>query len=214
MPEQIPLRKPILRGYFHQESFFFFLGAGSLLLAKATNSTALLAAGIYVLGLLLLFGISAIYHRPHWQLARRKLLKRFDHSAIFVVIAGTFTPICLLALAEQTGNQLLLIVWIVAFIGVMQSIFWVKAPKYITAIFYIVMGWLAVPYFAEFKVALGLPQFYLIVSGGIVYTVGAVFYALKKPKLNPVYFGYHELFHIFTIIGACLHFLVIYRLIN
>lgn len=213
MSEQITLQKPILRGYFHQESFFFFLGAGCLLMAKASTNTALFAAGIYVLGLLLLFGTSAIYHRPHWQPARRKLLKRFDHSAIFVVIAGTFTPICLLALSKQTGNQLLFIIWIAAFIGVMQSIFWVKAPKYITAIFYIIMGWLAVPYFAEFKAALGLTQFYLIVCGGIVYTVGAIFYALKKPKLNPAYFGYHELFHIFTIIGASLHFVVIYRLI-
>ncbi len=214
MSEPAQQKKPALRGYFHQEAFFFFLGAGCLLLAKASSSTAFLAAGIYVLGLLLLFGISAIYHRPHWEPARRKLLKRFDHSAIFVVIAGTFTPICLLALAEQTGNQLLRIIWTVAFIGIMQSIFWVKAPKYVTAIFYVVMGWLAVPYFTEFKTALGMDQFYLIVCGGAVYTAGAIFYALKKPIFNPAIFGYHELFHLFTIVGAGLHFLVIYRLIT
>lgn len=210
-----PFKKPLLRGYFHQEAFYIALGACALLIAKSTaNSISLTSCLIYSFGLLFLFGVSAIYHRPHWEPKQRAILKRFDHSAIFITIAGTFTPICLMALPQEMGYQLLIVVWIAAITGIAQSIFWVKAPKFITAIFYVVMGWFALPYLGELKVSLGMEKLSLIFAGGVVYTIGAVFYALKKPKLFPHIFGYHELFHIFTIIGATLHFIVIYQLVN
>jgi len=209
-----PLKKPTMRGHLHQAAFFMTLGAGSLLVANSTSSAATIAGVIYVLGLLFLFGVSSIYHIPHWEPKPRAFMKRIDHSAIFILIASTFTPLCMLALPEAPGKQLLIIIWSAAALGLIQSIFWVKAPKWVTAILYVVMGWLALPYLGELKETLGSSKILLIVAGGVVYTVGAVFYAMKKPNFKPGVFGYHELFHLFTIIGAFLHFVVIYQLIK
>ena len=206
--------KPLLRGYIHQEAFFVALGACAVMVSKSSTPIMLTASIVYTAGLLLMFGISAIYHRPHWEPEPRKLMKRLDHSAIFILIAGTATPICLLALPEKAGLQFLIINWSVAFAGVLQSIFWVKAPKFLTALLYVVMGWLAVPYLSELKASLGMTKVILIIAGGIIYILGAVFYATKKPKLVPHIFGYHEFFHVFTVIAAALHFIVIYQLIE
>lgn len=205
--------KPSLRGYFHQEAFFVFLGACILMVAKSATEQKFWASLIYSFGVLFLFGVSAIYHRPHWEPKPRALLKRFDHSAIFILIAGSFTPFCLLALPHDIGVGLLKTVWLLAILGLLQSIFWVKAPKWVTAILYVGMGWLVAPYIPELKISLGAFNVKLIFAGGVFYTVGAVFYALKRPVLNPKIFGYHELFHVFTIIAAALHFMVIYGLI-
>lgn len=205
--------KPLLRGHLHQEAFFIAVGACALLIAKSSNSKTLLSSLVYSIGILSMLGISALYHRPHWEPSARAFMKRLDHSAIFVLIAGTFTPICLLALPEAQGMQLLKIVWIAAVAGILQSIFWVKVPKYVTAIFYVVMGWLAIPYMSEMKQSLTAPQFVLIVVGGVVYTLGAVFYATKRPHFKPAIFGYHEFFHAFTVVAAILHFIVVYQLI-
>lgn len=206
--------KPKLRGYFHQEAFFVALGAGILLIAKSSTSAALISSTVYTLSLLLLFGISAIYHRPQWQPQHRAFMRRLDHSAIFIVIAGTFTPICQLALSEEAGHKLLAVVWIGATAGIIQSVFWVNAPKWLAAILYIVLGWLAVPYLSELKASLGMLNVWLLVTGGVVYTAGALFYVFKKPNFFPGTFGYHELFHIFTIIGAAFHFIVVYQLVR
>lgn len=206
--------KPRLRGYFHQEAFFVALGASALLIAKSTESTAQIASVVYSLGLLLLFGVSAIYHRPHWNPKPRALLKRIDHSAILVLIASTFTPFCLLALDQEDGRALLWIVWSAAFLGVLKAVFWVKSPKWFNALFYSSVGFLFFPYANELRIACGPENFALILIGGLTYMVGAVFYALKWPKLKPSTFGYHELFHAFTIVGASIHFLVIYRQIH
>lgn len=213
MSQTKPLVKPKLRGYFHQEAFFLSLGACILLIAKSKSGETLLAASIYSLGLLLLFGISAIYHRPHWAPKPRALLKRLDHSAIFILIAGTVSPICIVSLSESDGRRLLILFWSVAVVGILQSIFWVKAPKALTASFYAGMGWLVLPYASEIRETLGSTNLALIVIGGIVYTVGAIFYAFKWPRLKPTIFGYHELFHVFTVVGAALHFIVVYQVI-
>lgn len=211
---QTAIPKPLLRGYLHQEAFFIALGACILLIAKSSQSLTLVAAIIYSLGLLMMLGVSAIYHRIHWQPKPRALMKRLDHSAIFIQIAGTFTPICLLALNETDGIFLLKVIWTAAVAGILQSIFWVKAPKFVTAIFYVIMGWIALPYVSEMGKALGTTRISLLIAGGIVYTVGSLFYATKRPRMAPLVFGYHELFHLFTIIGAILHFAVIYQLIT
>lgn len=214
MIDPSPPKKPRLRGYLHQEAFFAALGACALLIAKSSSQRTWVASIIYSLGLLCLFGMSAIYHRPHWEPKARVILRRLDHSAIFVLIAGTFTPICLLSLPEASGYRLLLIIWSAAFAGILQTIFWVNAPRWFSALFYIVMGWFALPYLGELNASLGRKNVLLIIAGGIVYTVGAVFYATKKPKLLPTVFGYHEVFHLFTIIAAILQFIVIYQLIT
>ncbi len=209
-----PLKKPIMRGYLHLIAFFITLGAGALLMVNSTSAISYTASGIYIFGLLFLFGISSIYHIPHWEPQPRAFMKRMDHSAIFILIAGTFTPLCLLALPHESGKQLLVIIWIAAALGVLQSIFWVKAPKWVTAILYVFMGWFALPYLGELKDSLGADKVLFLVAGGVIYTVGAVFYAIKKPRLNPAIFGYHELFHLFTVIGALCHFIAIYPLIK
>ena len=214
MSSELQPVKPRLRGYLHQEAFFITVGASALLIAKSTNRVTFLASCIYSLGLLLLFGISALYHRPFWTASRRALFKKLDHSAIYILIAGTFTPICLLSLSVESGHRLLIIIWIAAAVGILQSIFWAKAPKYMTALFYIVMGWQALPFLEELNRSFGFNNLILLILGGFFYTVGAIFYALKKPNFYPSTFGYHELFHLFTIIAALLHFIIIYQLIS
>ena len=206
--------KPKLRGYFHQEAFFIALGACILLVVKSSNSLCFISSLVYSIGLLTMLGVSSVYHRFNWPPPQRALWKRLDHSAIFILIAGTFTPICLLALSESSGHKLFIVIWSAAVLGVLQSIFWVKAPKIVTAIFYVIMGWLAFPYIGELNDKLGVKLVILMLAGGVVYTVGAIFYAFKKPNLIPGVLGYHELFHLFTIIGAAFHFAMVYQLIN
>lgn len=209
-----PQSKPLLRGYLHQEAFFIALGASVLLIARAANDSALIASIVYSSGLLLLFGFSAIYHRFNWEPRRRAFLKRIDHSAIFLLIAGTTTPIAMLALPQQVGEKLLWTIWGAAAAGIIQSIFWVKAPKWVTATLCIAVGWLSFPYVGEMAENLSRADLALLVSGGVAYSIGAIFYALKKPNFFPGVFGYHELFHLCTIVAAGMHFAVIYSLVN
>ncbi|MCC6137744.1 MAG: hemolysin III family protein [Bdellovibrionaceae bacterium] len=206
--------KPTLRGYLHQEAFFVALGACSLLIVRSSNTTAVYASIVYSLALLLLFGFSAFYHRRHWEPKMRSLLKRVDHSAIFVLIAGTTTPIALLALRGSASHDLTWIIWAAACVGIAQSVFWVSAPKWVTALLCVAAGWLSFPYMDMLKESLTPNEVILLVAGGLVYTIGAIFYAIKKPNFFPNIFGYHELFHLFTIIAAALHFVVIYNLVS
>lgn len=207
-------KKPLLRGYFHQEAFFVAIGACGMLIAKAATSISLVASLVYSFGLLTLLGTSALYHRQNWEPKMRSIMKRLDHSAIFILIAGTFTPVCLLALSPEQGYHLLLVVWSFAFVGIIQSLFWVHAPKWLTAPFYVLVGWLALPYLKELQASLGLNTLLILGVGGVVYTLGAVCYAFKFPNIKPSVFGYHELFHVITIVGAVLHFTVVYQLIQ
>lgn len=208
------MKKPLLRGHIHQESFFLALGACGMLVAKATTSMTFLASLVYSICLVMLFGISAIYHRPNWSVRKRAIMRRLDHSAIYLLIAGCFTPICLLALSESTGIQLLTVVYVAVVFGILKSIFWIKAPKWLSALLYTCVGALFLPYISELNAGLGFTNMVLIWSGCIVYVLGGIFYALKKPNFFPEVFGHHELFHIFTVIGAFLHFIVMYRLIS
>jgi len=207
------IKKPLLRGHFHQAAFFMALGACVMLILKATGQTATIASSIYSFGLLFLLGTSALYHRINWNVEARKWMKRLDHSAIYILIAGTFTPICLLALSEESGNKLLITIWSIAFLGVLQSLFYVNAPKWLSATLYVIAGYMILPYALELKSSIGMLNLILVVCGGVVYTIGAATYALKKPVLKPEVFGYHEVFHILVIVGAAFHFAVIYTLI-
>lgn len=206
--------KPLLRGHLHQAAFFISLGACALLVARSESETSLICSLVFSFGLLILFGMSALYHRPNWQPKGRAVMKRLDHSAIFLLIAGTFTPVCLLALPPEKGPSLLFVVWCAALIGVLQSVFWTTAPKWLTAIFYIGIGWMIAPYWNELQLSLGPKNLTFLALGGVAYTIGAIFYATKWPKLSPRVFGYHELFHALTIVGAVFHFVVVYSLIK
>jgi channel protein, hemolysin III family len=208
--EQIPkLVKPLLRGHFHQAAFFFAMGACAMLISQSHNAREAVAMVVYSLGLVTLFGISALYHRPTWSPGPRAWMRRLDHAAIFVMIAGTGTPLSLLAISEESGNKLLMIFWGAAIIGIIQSVVWVNAPKLLSAILYVLMGWLAVPYLPEIQAALGTGSIVLLLAGGVIYTLGALVYAFKTPNPWPAVFGYHEIFHLMVIIAAVLHFLVI-----
>ena len=208
-------RKPLLRGHLHQTAFFISVGACALLITKSASSTAIiiLSAIVYSIGLLMMFGTSALYHRVYWSQKKRALLKRMDHSAIYVMIAGSFTPVCLLALPKEQGLQLLTICWITAILGILQSNFWSTAPKYVSALLYVTMGWLVSPYISDLNESLGTANVVCLIVGGVIYTLGAIGYATKRPKLNPDVFGYHEFFHALTLVAATFHFIVIYKLI-
>jgi hemolysin III len=146
--------KPKLRGVLHQWAASCALGAGAVLIAMAPTRRTAAAAALYALSLVVLFAISATYHRVNWSVRARAWMRRLDHASIFLLIAGTYTPVAMVGLAEDTGNSLLLAIWGGALVGVLQSLFWVNAPKVLTAALAVAVGWTLVPYFAEARRAL------------------------------------------------------------
>lgn len=209
-----PYIKPFLRGHFHQAAFFMGVGACLMLVSQASTLRSFIAALIYSLSVCILYGVSALYHRNDWKPRMRFWMKRFDHSAIFILISGTVTPVALLALPENTGRNLLLTTWGTSIIGIFQAFFWSQAPKWVRSLIYLCAGWIIIIFLPDFKTGLDEKNIALLVSGGIVYSVGAIVYAFKRPNPFPRIFGYHEIFHIFVIIATILHFLVVNHLVN
>jgi hemolysin III len=207
-------KKPLLRGYFHQWMFFVSIGACIPLIIKSSNVHELVSTVVYSIGIFMMFGFSALYHRVDWRPKVLKIMRKLDHSSIFVMIAGSFTPICLLVLPEKTGLQLLLIIWIVAGIGILQSILFTNIPRLIRAGIYLVAGYVAIPYLSIMASVMGVANFSLTVAGGTIYSVGAIGYGLKFPDFSPKYFGYHEFFHVLVSVAAILHFIVIYSIVG
>lgn len=206
--------KPRLRGVLHQFAAPGALGAGLVLVSMAPTLRAATAAAVYALSLVVLFTVSATYHRVDWSVRARAWMRRMDHASIFVLIAGTYTPVALIGLPEASGNSLLVAIWCGALLGVLQSLFWVHAPKVLTAVLAVAVGWTLVPYFGDVRRALGAWELGLIFAGGVAYTAGALAYALKRPDLKPGVFGYHEVFHALTLVGAALHFAAVLRLVR
>lgn len=205
--------KPFLRGHFHQAAFFFALGACTMLLAMAQGTRVVAATLVYGLSISALFGVSSLYHRITWKDRARSWFRRLDHASIFIFIAGTATPICLLGLQGEKGQQLLVLFWGAALLGVGSEVFWSTAPKWVSAALYVIMGWLAGPYVSDFFAVLGDLNTWLLIVGGIIYTLGAVIYALKWPNPSPRVFGYHEIFHLIVMAASVFHFVVVYRLV-
>ena len=207
------VEKPLLRGHFHQAMFFVSLGASALLIAKSNSQIEYISTIIYSIALLTMFGVSALYHRITWSPTQRLLMKRLDHAGIYVMIAGCFTPITLLALPYETGIRLLTLIWIVAFIGIIQSILFIHISKMYSAVLYLIMGYMIVPYFPELISHIGYLNLMLLIGGGVAYSVGALVYGLKRPIFKPLVFGYHEFFHVMVSVGAIFHFILIYFLL-
>ena len=205
--------KPLLRGHFHQAMFFIAFGACLPLLMRCESLIQYLSIGAYTICALLMFGISTLYHRINWSVEKRLFWRKLDHCGIYFMIAGTFTPIAALALQPEISKTLLLTIWIVAGFGIIQSLFFVNVPKFVSALLYIITGYLILPYFSELIASIGTAKAMTLLMGGILYTIGAVCYALKRPVLNPKVFSYHEVFHLFVNLGATLHFSVINSLI-
>lgn len=200
------LTKPKLRGVLHQWGAVCAAGAGLVLVAMAPRGRPTLAAAIYGLSLFTLFLISALYHRITWTPVARARMRRLDHASIFLLIAGTYTPMAMVGLPPEVGDTLLLWIWAGAFLGIAQSVFWVSAPKAVSAALAVAVGWTLVPYFNEALAALGALTMTLVLLGGVAYTLGALAYALKRPNPRPGVFGYHEVFHFLTLVAAVLHF--------
>jgi hemolysin III len=206
--------KPLLRGHFHQAAFFCALGACIMLMAQCHGFRATLATLIYSVCLIGLFGISALYHRPNWKPRARMWMRRLDHAAIFLLIAGTATPVCLFSLAGESSSQALWVLWTLAFLGMLQSFFWVNKPKWASAAIYVAVGSVGFYFLPGMKTTLSENQIHLLVAGGLLYILGALIYAVKFPNPSPRYFGYHEIFHLIVIIAAALHFIVIDQILN
>ncbi|WP_336242303.1 PAQR family membrane homeostasis protein TrhA [Corallococcus exercitus] len=208
------MEKPKLRGVLHQWAAAFAVGAGVVLVAMAPTPRTVLASSLYALSLVGLFTISATYHRVNWSPKARAWMRRADHAAIFLLIAGTYTPVILLGLPPEVGNTLMAWLYAGALLGILQSMFWVGAPKWVTAALAIGVGWTMMPYFGDVFRALGTSAIVLILGGGLAYTLGALAYAFKRPNPRPGVFGYHEVFHAMTLVGAGLHFVLVLRLVR
>lgn len=204
--------RPILRGYLHQAAFYLSIAACIELLFHSQGVSALTANAVYSASLVGLYGISALYHSRHWGLEMYRLLKRIDHAAIFALIAGTATPICVLGIQGPLAGKLLAIIWSFAALGMIFSLFWLHSPKWLRAAFYVAIGWFALPYLSLIESSLGSENLRLLLIGGLIYTFGAIIYALKRPNFFPLVFGYHEIFHLFVVIASACHFYVIYNL--
>ncbi|HEX7245756.1 MAG TPA: hemolysin III family protein [Solirubrobacterales bacterium] len=199
--------KPRLRGVSHQWAFVvsLFLGAGLIVAAKTTEAT--LAVAIYAASLSALLGTSALYHRIDWKRPEaRKWMRRLDHSMIFFLIAGTYTPFALLVLHGPLADAILLVVWIGAIAGAVVEMIWIEHPKWVAAVIYLSLGWVAMISFPQLWNDMGVTGTLLVAAGGLLYTAGAVVYATQRPDPNPRVFGYHEVFHLFVILAAAAHF--------
>ena len=205
--------KPLLRGISHLIMFFVSFIACCFLIYYSSSGLEYVANSIYSVGLCSMFGISALYHRLNCSTKTKIMLRKLDHCGIFIMIAGSFTPVCLLALPPESGNKLLIIVWSLAFIGIIQSIFFPRIHRWLRASLYLIVGYMAFPFIKVLYLSLSLYKLVLIAVGGAVYSLGAIGYGLKFPTLNPRIFGFHEMFHLLVVIAAIMHFIVIYNLI-
>ena len=194
--------KPRLRGVFHQWAFFAALVAVGVLVGIAGTGTARAAAAVYGVALAAMFGASALYHRINWSERPRRWMRRLDHSAIFLMIAGTYTPFCLLVISEPLAIIVLAVVWGGAFAAGVINFAWIDAPKWATAVVGIALGWISVIALPQIPVT----EAALLAVGGILYTAGALAYALKRPNPFPRVFGYHEVFHVLVVAAAAIQF--------
>jgi hemolysin III len=187
-------------------------GAALITLAASTVSgEAAAATSVYTATVLGLFGVSALYHRHYWRDPRTRVrMKRLDHSMIFVFIAGTYTPFSLLAMNKPTGYIVLGVVWGGALAGVALKLLWPHAPRWLGVPIYIVVGWVAVFVFPQLLHNAGVAAFVLLLVGGLLYTLGAVFYATRWPNPWPATFGHHEFFHACTVLAALSHYIAIW----
>jgi hemolysin III len=201
--------KPGMRGWLHAGMFPLALVGGIVLCAVARSSPAAAACSVFALTALLLFGTSGIYHRGTWGPRGEAVLRRLDHANIFLIIAGTYTPLAVLLLPAGKRVVLLSLVWAGAVVGVAFRVWWITAPRWLYTACYIALGWAAVAYLPDFARSGGTAVVALVIAGGLLYTAGAVVYALKRPDPWPRWFGFHEVFHTLTITAFAAHYTAI-----
>ena len=207
--ETSPPLKPLLRGVIHQIAFFASLGVGALLIMAADGPRRQLAAAVFAASVALCFGASALYHRVTWSPRRRLWMRRVDHAGVYLLIAGTYTPVGLLALSGNWQLAVLATVYAGAAAAIVLKFAWVDAPKWLAAAIGIALGWVAVVTLPQLVTRLGVTPVALLAAGGIAYTFGAIVYALRRPNPIPHTFGYHELFHALTVIAVSCQYVAI-----
>ena len=190
---------------------------GLILLIKYSLDTSnpynTIILAVFGISSILLYSASSTYHKSLSSEKVVKILRRVDHSMIYVLIAGTYTPICLIALKGKLGTVLFLSVWLLAFIGILLKIVWFDAPRWLYTGFYILMGWISIFVIVPIIKAVSLGGFMWLLAGGLFYTVGGVIYATKRPKINLKFFGFHEIFHIFIMLGSLCHYILMFKYI-
>jgi len=196
--------KPTWRGWIHAGTFPLAIVLGIILIVAADGAAAKISSAIFVASSLLLFGTSALYHRINWSPKVKAIFKRIDHANIFLLIAGSYTPITVLSLAPEKATLLLWMIWVGAALGIGFRIFWVGAPRWLYVPLYILLGWAAMIFIVDFFQANWI-MMTLIMIGGIMYTIGAVVYGLKRPNPFPGKFGFHEIFHTLTLLAFLCH---------
>ncbi|WP_179479176.1 PAQR family membrane homeostasis protein TrhA [Allobranchiibius huperziae] len=204
--ELVRLVKPRLRGWLHLGMVPLTLAAAIVMIVLAPSGKPRIGAIVFGVTALLLFTTSAIYHRGTWGPRAGGLLKRADHSNIFLIIAGTYTPFALMLLPRAQATTLLVIVWSGAIGGVLFRTLWVGAPRWLYTPIYVALGWVAVFYFVPMMHSGGVVVVTLIAAGGLLYTVGALVYGIKRPNPSPRWFGFHEVFHAFTVLAFAAHY--------
>ena len=205
--QRIP--KPRLRGVSHQWAFFVSLLAGAALVVAAQGSREVVAVSIYAFALSALLGTSALYHRVTWQPGTRRWMRALDHTMIFVLIAGTYTPFALLVMSGTLADVILVVVWTSALGGAILNLAWWNAPKWFTAGVYLSTGWAALAAMPQLWEKIGPVAVGLLALAGALYTAGAVVYARRSPDPNPEVFGYHEIFHLLVIAAAAINYAVV-----
>ncbi|WP_127793963.1 hemolysin III family protein [Agromyces sp. LHK192] len=196
--------KPTWRGWIHAATFPITIAAGIVLIVLAEGAPAKWASAVFMLTSMLLFGNSALYHRFDWKPKTKVILKRIDHANIFLLIAGTYTPLAILALPPDKGWLLLAIVWGGALLGIGFRVFWISAPRWLYVPIYLLLGWAAIMYIGDLVNA-NVAMMVLVIVGGVLYTIGAVVYGLKRPNPWPGHFGFHEIFHVCTVLAFMCH---------
>ncbi|WP_410810512.1 PAQR family membrane homeostasis protein TrhA [Micromonospora sp. 067-2] len=209
----VDIGKPRMRGWLHTYAFFVALVCGIVLCAIAATRPGwapLVSCVVYSLTVCGLFGTSALYHRRVWSEHGYQVMRRMDHSMIFVFIAGTYTPFCVLLLEPRPATVMLALVWGGALAGVALKVIWPHAPRWVSAPLYLALGWVAVAMLPQILHGGGVAALVLLITGGAIYSVGAIFYALRRPNPWPTVFGHHEFFHACTLLAALCHHIAIY----
>jgi hemolysin III len=201
--------RPLLRGVTHAYAFWVALVAALVLMALVPAGTPRVASVVYGIGLCGLFAASGTYHRWRWNPRWRPLLRRIDHSTIFIFIAASYTPVALLVMHGTPRWVILVAVWTGAIIGVVLSVAWITAPRVLSAACYLALGWAGVVALPQMLDSLGVAPLVLFGMGGVLYSVGAVVYATKRPDPWPRTFGFHEIFHVLVILAAAAQFIAL-----
>ncbi|GAA2516550.1 PAQR family membrane homeostasis protein TrhA [Rarobacter incanus] len=197
--------KPRLRGWLHAGAAPLALAAGIVLVCLTPTVPGKLASATFALASVMLFATSATYHLGRWSVRTKAVLRRLDHSNIFLLIAGTYTPLAVLLLDRRNCIILLSIVWAGAIAGLLARVLWLTAPRWLYVPIYVALGWVAVAYLPSFWRTGGPAVVWLVVAGGLAYTLGAVVYGFKKPNPSPTWFGFHEVFHSLTLAAFACH---------